>query len=148
MTDYRKDFPSHLFAEEHLNNRLRSIFRPISWCETLFQRTEFGGSTTLFGQKLISAAANFDLCSKLHPRPVTHYHVTHYDSRFFFVFYEPSMILSSGILLKDSTSTSSSTPSTFSPNQLNVSLTSSQLSSIASTVDTFFNIFSIRVSTT
>lgn len=57
----------------------------------------------------------------------------------FFIFYTPSMVRNSGILFIHSTSTSSSTPSTLSPIQPKVSRTSSQLSSIPSTVDAFFN---------
>ena len=67
MIEYQKDLPSHMLAPAHLYNRLRSMFRSVSWCETLFQRTEAHEDSHSFGQKLISAAANQDLRSKNQP---------------------------------------------------------------------------------
>lgn len=61
VTEYQKDLPKHMLAEEHMYTQLRSIFRSVSWCETLFQRTEAHENASSFGQKLISAAANHDL---------------------------------------------------------------------------------------
>lgn len=45
------------------------MFRLVSWCETLFQRTEAHEDATSFGQKLIFAAANSDLRSITQPKP-------------------------------------------------------------------------------
>lgn len=76
IVEYQKDLPEHMLAPQLLYNRIRSIFRTISWCETLFQRTEAHEDAQSFGQKLISAAANQDLRSKIHPKPVIPYHTT------------------------------------------------------------------------
>lgn len=76
ITEYQKDLPKHMLAPEHLYNRLRNIFRSVRWCETLFQRTESHEDPTSFGQKLISAAANFDIRSKKQYKPVVPFHAT------------------------------------------------------------------------
>lgn len=65
ITEYQRDIPKHMLAQEHLYTRIRSIFRTVPWCETLFQRTEVHENPTSFGQKLISAAANHDIRASL-----------------------------------------------------------------------------------
>lgn len=61
MIPYQNDLPKHRLDLEHLYNRFQTMFRSISWHETLFQRIEVHEDATTFGQKLISAAVKFDL---------------------------------------------------------------------------------------
>lgn len=55
------NFSKHMLAEEHLYNCILSIFRPIQWSNMLFQRTQDHEIASVFGQKLIYAAANHDM---------------------------------------------------------------------------------------
>lgn len=76
MIEYQKGLPNHILALAHLYNRLRSIYCSVTWCETLFQRTEAHEDPHVFGQKLIFAAANQDLRSKSWPKKFVLYHAT------------------------------------------------------------------------
>ena len=60
MTDYQKDLPTHMLSEALLHKRLRTIFRDVLWCDTLFQRTTAHETPESFAQKLVSAAVNHD----------------------------------------------------------------------------------------
>lgn len=76
LAQYQNDIPKHMLAAEHLYKQLRSIFRPILSCDTLFQRIEAHGSASWFGHKLISAAANHDMHSSAQPRATIHFHAS------------------------------------------------------------------------
>lgn len=40
VSEYQNDLPSHMLASKHLYTPLQSIFRSVSWFETLYQRSQ------------------------------------------------------------------------------------------------------------
>lgn len=75
VMEYQRDLPKHLLAEEHLYTRTRSIFRLVTWCKTLYKRTEAHEMATSFVQKL-SAAANYDMRSNNPSEALNPFHTT------------------------------------------------------------------------
>lgn len=60
----QEDLPQHMLQLEHLVSRIRDIFRPLPWCETLLQRLSIHEDASSFSQKLTTAAASEDLRRK------------------------------------------------------------------------------------
>ena len=60
VTEYHKDLPMHLNNDAQLRDRLKEIFKPVSWCSTLFERSIAQYSPSSFASQIITAAANAD----------------------------------------------------------------------------------------
>ena len=60
ITLFHKDLPKHLNNDAQLRDRLRNIFKGISWCSTLFEKPISQYSPSSFGSMIITAAANAD----------------------------------------------------------------------------------------
>lgn len=60
----------------HLYNLLRSMFRSVFWCETLYQCSKSHENAHAFGQELISAAASQELFFKIHRSQIFFSHST------------------------------------------------------------------------
>ena len=65
VTTYHKDLPVHLNNDAQLRDRLKEIFKPVSWCSTLFERSIAQYSPSQFASQVITAAANADERKKL-----------------------------------------------------------------------------------
>lgn len=77
--DLQKNLPDHLQTPQHLLTQFCDVFRHILWCSTLYQDTDLHEDAASFAQKLVSAAASFDLAQKSRPDGDTH----HFSSGFY-----------------------------------------------------------------
>ena len=67
VTVFHKDLPKHLNNDAQLRDRLQAIFKPISWCSTLFERSISQYTPEGFASHIITAAANADERKALKP---------------------------------------------------------------------------------
>lgn len=64
VIDSQQNLLHHMLPAEHLLSRIRDIFCPLPWCETLYHRISIHDDATSLSQRLISAVASEDIRRK------------------------------------------------------------------------------------